>query len=116
MKVMKEDSSDLNFTSSDCTGEVFITNDGYIYCVSSSFQGGGQNENGDAASCDAYGENPCGDSASIYVDVNGEKGPNKLTQNSSKPRDIYPIQVYAQSVVPYDEAAQQIMYDKSNKT
>ncbi len=64
-----------------------------------------------------------------FIDVNGQKGPNKLIQcnanslegdegdddatcNVSIPTDIYPIAMYDQSVIPASAAARTVLYSK----
>ena len=59
-----------------------------------------------------------------FIDVNGQKGPNKLvtcdngTNSSDKPctvtnpTDIYPVQFYDQTVLPASEAATAVLYGK----
>ena len=63
--------------------------------------------------CDFENEKVCG---SIYVDVIGEKGPNKKTTTSAHPRDIYFIQLYNQRAVAGDEATQEVMFDKPSSS
>ncbi len=64
-----------------------------------------------------------------FIDVNGQKGPNKLIQcnansmegnagdddatcNVSIPTDVYPIAMYDQSVIPASAAARTVLYSK----
>ncbi len=100
-----------SFTSDDCSGYVFRTNDSMIFCI--------QNFHSDFSSdplsaCDIESNNPCveGDIPNLYIDVNGEKGPNKLTVSSDNPSDIYQAQIYATRALPYGEAAYEIMYSE----
>ncbi len=64
-----------------------------------------------------------------YIDVNGQKAPNRIVQcdggtisgtagdddatcNVTNPTDIYPIAMYNQSVVPASAAARAVLYNK----
>lgn len=96
------------FTSEDCGGLVFRTNDGYMFCVQNFYSSGGVPDE----PCDANDSMPCvsSDVANLWIDVNGEKAPNKMTESSNKPSDIYTAQIYSRSVVPYGEASYSIMY------
>jgi prepilin-type N-terminal cleavage/methylation domain-containing protein len=92
------------------SGKVFITADGIAYCVTNYTSAGSAT----SGTCDNAGNNPCATTASkpsIYIDVNGVKNPNKLTTLSSQPKDIYEAHLYAQRVVPFKAATQQVMYD-----
>ena len=44
------------------------------------------------------------------IDVNGKKGPNKLTTDSSSPADVYPVRIYDQTIVPNSNAAREVLY------
>ena len=44
------------------------------------------------------------------IDVNGKKGPNKLTTDSSSPADVYPVRLYDQTIVPNSNAAREVLY------
>ena len=46
------------------------------------------------------------------IDVNGAKGPNKVTTNASSPTDIYPVVFYDQTILPASEVASQVLYAK----
>ena len=63
--------------------------------------------------------NPAVDSADgsavvskIYVDVNGSKGPNILTTNSTDPKDIYYLRIKSARVMPGDTAASGVMFNE----
>lgn len=60
------------------------------------------------AACDAAGDTVC---ATMYIDVNGDKKPNTLTSDATKPLDVYEARIYAQRVVPYGAATQAVMYN-----
>ena len=57
-----------------------------------------------------------------FIDVNGQKGPNKIvacdsgTQNDSckvsSPTDIYPVKFYDQTILPNSPAARAVLYGK----
>ena len=57
------------------------------------------------------------------IDVNGTKGPNKITECDSKdateanctvknPKDIYPVEFYDQTILPASPAAKAVLYGK----
>ncbi len=93
-----------------CSGsDVFTTADGMMFCLT----------NFSTTNCDEENTKPCAgteSSPNIYIDVNGLKGPNKLTTSSAAPRDIYQAQIYAQRVIPFGGPIQEVMYDKTNDT
>ncbi len=117
MNVMDSTTSTVSqFTStSNCSGSaVFVTTDGIIYCVDSGFSGlKGDDQDSDTTACNSYNTMPCEptNKASLWIDVNGVKGPNTATTSAKRPKDIYQAQIYSQKVVPYGDATQQIMYD-----
>ena len=96
-------------------GAVFTTADGMKFCVTSNYAG---NATGDdqSSACNSYNTVPCtadgGDSQNLIIDVNGAKKPNRLTTNSDQPRDIYAAQIFNQKVIPFGNAAQEVMFDK----
>lgn len=51
----------------------------------------------------------------MLIDVNGDKGPNKYTSDSTDPYDIFDAQLFANKVTAYN-AAQGIMYESKNNT
>ena len=99
------------FTSSDCDGTVFTTDDGMIFCVNN-YSSAYSDVKG--VSCDIYNMTPCVQSngPNLWIDVNGVRKPNRATTSYQRPRDIYQAQIYSQKVIPYGEPTQQIMYDK----
>ena len=101
--------------SGTCTlGAVFTTADGMMYCVDSNFSNS-KSANGVDTTCDTYNEYACATTKSnptLWIDVNGVKKPNESTTSSSRPRDIYQAQIYAQKVIPFNDAAQQVMFDR----
>lgn len=99
------------FTSSDCDGSVFTTDDGIIFCVNN-YSSSYNDEKG--MQCDIYNITPCiqSEGPNIWIDVNGVKKPNRVTTSYQRPKDIYQAQIYSQKVVPYGAPTQQVMYDK----
>ena len=109
----------VTFTTGCSGGSVFVTQDGLMYCITN-FQGAGNDDTFDknTAPCDANDLNPCtsGTTANMFIDVNGQKGPNRETTSSAKPRDIYQAMLYNQKIVPYGQPTQEVMYDKPAPT
>lgn len=48
----------------------------------------------------------------VVVDVNGMKGPNRVTTSTTRVFDIFTIAVYPQKALPADTTMGQIMYQK----
>ena len=90
----------------------FTTNDGIKFCVTG-FQNAGS-EADQSSTCNSYNTVPCGatDSPQLWIDVNGDRKPNRATTNSQRPRDIYQAQIYAQKIVPFGQPTQEVMFDK----
>ena len=110
------DGGDAFTNSTHCSGsDVFTTADGMIFCVTG-FSSNPDNDDQTSA-CNSYNTAPCGaaNSANLWIDVNGVKKPNKATTNSTRPRDIYQAQIYAQKVVPYGGPTQEVMFDKGTE-
>jgi prepilin-type N-terminal cleavage/methylation domain-containing protein len=94
-------------TGSELSGSsCFVTADGMAFCL-------GSDPQFNASNCDFENQTACG---SMWVDVNGSKGPNKKTTNSNHPRDIYKILLYNQRAVAGDGPAQQVMFDKPSSS
>ena len=91
-------------------GALFTTNDGMVYCVTSDYAS--DNSDTEGSKCDAYQTAPCGsaDAPQLWVDVNGQKKPNKPTTSSDRPRDQYQAQIYSQKIIPYGQPTQQVMF------
>ena len=106
-------------TTNCSSGTVFVTQDGLMYCITN-FKGADADIQLDTTSaCDSNDLNPCVNGSTgpnMYIDVNGQKGPNRLTTSSAKPRDIYQAMIYNQKIVPYGQATQEVMYDKPAAT
>ncbi|MBQ9246528.1 type II secretion system protein [bacterium] len=101
------------FTSKDCSGTVFGTSDGIIYCVQnfySDITGTHNNE------CNIFNTKPCtkDEGANLLIDVNGYKKPNMNTISAVHPKDIYQAQIYSQKIVPYGEPTVNFMYGSEN--
>ena len=107
-----EGQSTFSNTTQCSSGAVFTTADGVMFCVTTNFAA---NATGASTQCDTYNEYPCATSTTVptlMIDVNGIKKPNELTTSSARPRDIYQAMIYAQKVIPFGGAAQEVMYDK----
>ncbi len=68
----------------------------------------------EGSTCDAQNTKPCLASASkgnLWIDVNGARKPNQETKSSKRPRDIYQAEIYSQKVLPFGDAAQEVMFD-----
>lgn len=48
----------------------------------------------------------------VEVDVNGPKGPNKVTTGTTGVYDIFTIAVYPQRAVPYNQQQSDVLYNK----
>ena len=105
LNVISTDSTSWKSTSTTCSNAsgVFVTADGMAYCINDFTSGGGI-----SGACDNAGKEACG---TIYIDVNGAKKPNKMTEDAQQPKDIYQATLYSQRVVPLGEPTQQVMYD-----
>lgn len=105
------------FTVPNCNNaspnSIFTTTDGMIFCVSNY-----QSDNSDepTSKCSYNNKVPCvqNEGANIWIDVNGSKKPNKVTTDSSNPKDVYQALIYAQRVVPYGKPTQIVFYNKDD--
>lgn len=105
------------FTVSDCNNDspdsIFTTTDGMIFCVANY-----KSDNSDEPNsrCNYDNTVPCvkNSGANIWIDVNGLRKPNKVTTNSSNPKDVYQAQIYAQRVIPYGKPTQSVFYNKED--
>ncbi len=61
------------------------------------------------STCDSAGTSPC---YTVYIDVNGNKGPNTATTVVTSPKDVYTAILYSQRVIPYNSVSQGVMYDQ----
>ncbi len=111
MSIMQNGTTRPTWSGTDdgaCAGTTFATADGILFCIKDYLTTG--------TNCDAYNQNPCGTAPNLLIDVNGQKGPNKMTANASRPKDIYAATIYSQRVIPYGDATQQVMYDAGSVT
>ena len=94
-----------DFTSSVCGGSVFTTADGVIFCVDNYSS---ENSDSETSPCNQQNTNPCiiNNGANVWIDVNGVKKPNRLTELIVRPKDIYQAQIYSQKVIPYGDVTQ----------
>ena len=95
----------------------FTTQDGIVFCVHSNWSAGTPDGNQEGV-CNSYNTRPCSSDGgpNLYIDVNGEKNPNRATISSNQPRDQYWAHIYNQKVVPYGDATQEVMFDKKVST
>lgn len=96
------------------SGSSWTTADGMVYTLLNFSNGGDERYSSQDVACNSYNTQPCTAAAgpNLWIDVNGPKNPNRETVSSNAPKDIYQAHVYAQKVIPYGEAAQQVMFDK----
>lgn len=73
---------------------LFATQDGFIFCVN------GFSNIANSNICDLNNKQPCGDNPNIYIDVNGLKGPNMLTEDMDNPKDQFMATIYNSKVIP----------------
>ena len=124
------DSSTFTLTGTDattlCTVDgsttvAFTTADGMKYCVNSQYDVGSDEDE----ACNTSNTIPCITGATansavttpnLIIDVNGDRKPNTLTENSQRPKDIYQALIYSQKVVPYGDETQEVMFDKQVST
>lgn len=106
--------------ASDDETNFFITQDGTIFCIDNWYNGEwSQNLKEYQRPCNIFNSVPCRMSEAypnLWIDVNGVRKPNKATKKASQPRDQYTALIYNTKVVPFDEATQEIMYDKQVST
>ncbi len=112
MKLVPLDGLDAFPGNVVCYGPTAQTPDGIIYCIeASNWNGGGPGTD----ACNIANTIPCAarpDEANAFIDVNGQKGPNSITESADLPKDQYKVMIYNQKVLPFGDAAQQIMYKK----
>ncbi len=116
LSVVDTDGEAFTLTSVNCANTgLFITADGMMFCVTG-FEGGSDTDTEGTGKCDSYNTLPCGTATAsqLWIDVNGVKGPNAETTSANRPKDIYQAQIFSQKVIPFGEAAQQVMYEKGS--
>ena len=93
----------LNVMSSTAANSELYTADGMYFKAGKPKDGSGQ--------CTVAGgggeNNIC---AEVTVDVNGAKGPNKVTESTDAVYDIFTIAVYPQKALPRTETQSQVLY------
>lgn len=96
--------------NTDSKDVYFVTTDGMIFCVNN-FLSDMSSE--PYSKCDFQNVTPCIESEgpNIWIDVNGDKKPNKLTQDISNIRDVFPAVIYSQKVLPYGDVAESVLYN-----
>lgn len=91
--------SSLPFTNTEvCSGPTFVNTLGQMYCITN-----WSNEN-----CGLSRDIPCVEDSSrpnLYVDINGLKAPNLLTENQNQINDIFTFYIYDSTVKPSGVAA-----------
>ena len=128
MSVIDKAGSTDAFPGGNCTGgtaaSTFTTQDGIMFCVTSAFAGNTAATSQDAV-CNSYNTVGCVTGATsanpapgpnLWIDVNGDKNPNKATISSAQPRDQYQATIYNQKIVPYGQPTQEVMFDKQVST
>lgn len=91
-------------------------NDGTVYCVDFSNWDVGSDDSPSSA-CNTQNSVACAKDftkPNLYVDVNGDKGPNEITTDAKNPKDQYELMMYNQKIIPFGDAAQQFLYKKDS--
>ena len=107
------------FTNSECSSygdnAVFTTADGIIFCISNFAIDPNNHIN---STCDMYDKHPCTDidGPNLWIDVNGERNPNRPTILAKHPKDIFQAQIYVHKIVPYGEAETKIILGNDDKS
>lgn len=119
--VLQDPDGDTGCTPSNADGSktAFTTQDGIIFCLNNWAVSDGDDATGQGGVCNSYNTTPCstdGTAINLFIDVNGEKNPNRATKNSAQPRDQYWAHIYNQKVVPYGNPTQEVMFDKQVST
>lgn len=95
----------MNVMSIDATG--FYTADG-MYFITKAGAGNCNNASEDISLMNA----PTNICSKVQVDVNGRKGPNRVTTDTAKVYDIYTLAIYPQKVLPDTAVAANVLYMK----
>ena len=96
--------------SSDTENTVLFFNDGVVFSYKAA----------DATSCTKDPNMGTEKLCKGFIDVNGQKGPNKVVACASatgtcevkNPTDVYPVVFYDQTILPATEAARAVLYGK----
>ena len=116
MTIINQKNTDIFTNEELCNGAVFTIADGATFCITN-WKTDPTADNQDTA-CNSYNTLPCAEDSTkpnIYIDINGDRNPNKLTTSGKQPKDIYTAQIYNQRVLPFGEAAQSIVYGGSRQ-
>lgn len=100
--IKTQDATAFGASGENTASDIFYTADGMKFGIAT--------RNVAAGACDTDGNEPCFD---IVIDVNGDKNPNTLTTEATRPKDVYYGKIYSQRVVPYDTATQGVMFDSA---
>jgi prepilin-type N-terminal cleavage/methylation domain-containing protein len=100
LNVLQTDNTSTTYGAGNTSTANFYTADGMKFGLAAGPSG---------STCDAAGASPC---YTVYIDVNGNKGPNMPTTATTHPNDIYTAILYAQRVIPYNAISQGVMYDQ----
>ena len=103
------------FTNEDvCSSNVFRTTDGIAYCLTNWKT---SPDDANQTVCDFKSMTPCSEDITkpnMWIDVNGNKKPNRTTDNGEKVGDIFPIMVYDKRAIPMDIATIKMLYQSKD--
>lgn len=111
MTIIEPNNSNVFTNEEICNEKVFTILDGATFCITNWKTD--KNADNQKTVCNTYNTLPCVEDfekPNIYIDVNGDKKPNRLTTSRNQPRDIYMAQIYNQRVLPFGEASQSVIY------
>lgn len=98
----------LNIMSSTPNTQELYTADGMWFKVTAAAEGGSANP----GACETGLGDTTTSCATVLVDVNGAKGPNKRTENSTRIYDIFTVAIYPQKALPANNILGEILYSK----
>ncbi|MBQ8887400.1 MAG: type II secretion system protein [Candidatus Gastranaerophilales bacterium] len=115
----KKSEKDNKFTNEDvCSSNngsnIFKTTDGIAYCLTN-WKNSPDDDNQTA--CDSKSMTPCSEDITkpnMWIDVNGDKKPNRSTDNGQKVGDIFPIMVYDKRAIPLDIPTIKMLYESKD--
>ena len=90
-----------DFTNEVCNGSVVTTTDGMIFCVQNYISEGYDSRD---TKCNLDNTIPCAqneEEPNLWIDINGERKPNKVTSSSINPNDIYQAMIYSRKILPF---------------
>lgn len=109
---------DKKFTNDDiCSSNgsnVFKTIDGIAYCLTN-WKNSPDDSN--QTVCDSKSMIPCSEDITkpnMWIDVNGDKKPNRNTSDGQKIGDIFPIFVYDKRAIPLDVETINMLYESKD--